>query len=66
MKITAEMNIFEILDKYPDLETVLESQGLCCVGCPGSTMETVAEAAEAHDLALDDLLGRLNRALGEK
>ena len=62
-KITEMMNIGEILEIKPELEDVFLKHGLNCVGCPGSSVETVAEAAEGHGVNLAELLEDLNNEL---
>ncbi|MEA4922353.1 MAG: DUF1858 domain-containing protein [Eubacteriaceae bacterium] len=66
MKITADMNVYEVLDKFPDLEDVFAAHGLTCVGCPGSSMENIEEAAEGHGVDLQSLLSDLNDFLGRQ
>lgn len=63
MKITADMNVYDVLDKYPELEDVFESHGLTCIGCPGSSFENIEEAAESHSIDLEALLKSLNEFL---
>ncbi|MEG0156361.1 MAG: DUF1858 domain-containing protein [Anaerovoracaceae bacterium] len=66
MKITAEMNVFEVLDNYPELEDIFEDHGLPCVGCPGSSMESIEEAADGHGVDLAELLAAINGFLEQK
>lgn len=61
-KITEDMMIYEILDANPQLEDVFISHGLNCVGCPGSSGETLQDAAEGHSVDLSKLLEDLNKA----
>ena len=61
-EITKDMMICEILDLNPQLEDVFISHGLYCVGCPGSSGETLQDAAEGHSVDLSKLLEDLNKA----
>ena len=61
-EITKDMMICEILDLNPQLEDVFISHGLNCVGCPGSSGETIQDAAEGHSGDLSKLLEDLNKA----
>lgn len=61
-KINKDMMIYEILDMNPELEDVLFSHGLNCAGCPGSSGETLEDAAEGHSVDLNNLLEDLNKA----
>lgn len=63
MKITADMNVCELLDQYPQLEDIFLSHGLPCRGCPGADNETVEEAAAAHGVSVDNLIKSLNLAV---
>ena len=63
MGITKDINIYELLDKYPQLEDVLEQHGLACVGCPGATMETIEQAASGHSIDLEKLLEDINKEI---
>ncbi len=63
MGITKDINIYELLDKYPQLEDVLEQHGLTCVGCPGATMETIEQAASGHSIDLEKLLEDINKEI---
>jgi len=62
MNISADTNLSVLLDQHPELEDTFLSFGLTCLGCPGSSMETVAEAAEGHGVDLSALLEALNKA----
>lgn len=61
MAITKDMLIREVLTARPDAAEILMSHGLGCVGCPGSQMESLEEAAAVHGMKLDDLLAALNK-----
>jgi len=66
MKINKDMNIYEVLDKNPELEDIFADHGLTCVGCPGSSMENIEEAAEGHGIDLQELLEALNTHMEQK
>lgn len=61
--INKEMNVFELLDKYPVVEDVLIDHGLSCVGCPGAMMESLEQAAEGHGIDLESLLEDINKEI---
>ncbi|MCI8648330.1 MAG: DUF1858 domain-containing protein [Firmicutes bacterium] len=61
-EITKNMMIYQILDENPDLEDVFIAHGMNCVGCPGSSGETLEAAAEGHGVDLRRLLEDLNKA----
>lgn len=60
MQYTKDMTIGEILRSNPENANILMSFGMGCVGCPGAQMETLAEAAQVHGMALDKLMDALN------
>jgi len=60
-KITETMRVLEILERDVGFERIFLNHGLNCVGCPGSAMETIKEAAEGHNIDLDKLLEDLNK-----
>lgn len=60
-KITADMTIAQVLKANPGSAEVLKSIGMHCLGCPSAAGETIAQAATAHGVALDELLKRLNQ-----
>lgn len=60
MKITREMTIGEVLKYNPKTAEVFQSMGMHCLGCPSSTGESVAGAAEVHGLKAEDLVDKLN------
>lgn len=63
MQITKEMNVYELLDKFPQLEKLFEDYGLTCIGCPGAEMESISEAANSHGINLEDLLKDINKEI---
>ena len=58
--ITKEMTIAQALEEKPYCGPVFMQFGMHCLGCPISRGETVAQAAEAHGVSVDDMLKRLN------
>lgn len=63
MAVTKDIIIVELLDKYPQLEDVLVKHGLICIGCPGSSMESIEDAAEGHSINLEKLLKDINEEI---
>ena len=60
-KVTKDMMICDILELQPHTEEIFLSHGMNCLGCPGGSLETLEEAAEAHGVSLEKLLGELNK-----
>ncbi len=61
MAITKDMIIREIIQTNPESAEILMAHGMGCVGCPGSQMETLEEAAAVHGMNLEHLLEALNK-----
>lgn len=62
-KITKDMTIGELIDKYPEAVEILFKEGLMCVMCHRAKTETLAEGASAHGMDLNELLKKLNKAI---
>ena len=62
-KITKEMKITGIIEKYPQTISLLLTEGLHCIGCPMAPDETLEEAAKVHGLDLEKLLEELNEII---
>ena len=64
-KITADMSIFEVMEKYPETADVFRKHfhgG--CFACPAARMETLSDGASVHGLNIDDILDELNALAG--
>jgi hybrid cluster-associated redox disulfide protein len=59
-KITAEMTIAQIIKDCPGAQKILMRHGMYCIGCAIADSESLADAAEMHQIDLDDLLSDLN------
>lgn len=68
-KITKNILILEIAERYPKLTDVLiEKYGLHCLGCSMSAVETLAEGAMGHGMTkkeIEEMVADLN-ALANK
>ena len=64
MKITKDLIIGDVLDMYPNTADIFFSIGMHCLGCPASRGETIAEACMVHGADVDELVKRLNEAIG--
>lgn len=58
--ITKDMTISQVLTLDPGCVQVLMAAGMHCVGCPASAGESLEQAAAAHDIDVDELIGSLN------
>lgn len=60
MKITKEMNITEVVAKYPETVEVFLYAGMGCFGCMAAQFESIEEGAAAHGIDVDALVSALN------
>lgn len=58
--ISKEMNLRELLDKYPDSARVFASYGIGCLGCAMASYESIGEGVAAHGINVDDFMKDLN------
>lgn len=63
MKITKDMNIIEVVQKYPDTIGVFMYAGMGCFGCHVAQFETVEQGAMAHGIDVDALVDALNEVV---
>ena len=60
MKITKDMNITEIVQRYPDTMMVFMYAGMGCFGCHAAQFESIEEGALVHGIDPDKLVEALN------
>jgi len=64
--ITKDMNLGEVVFKYPEAAEVLTDYGLSCVGCFASSFDTIEQGAKIHKLddeELDEMIERINEVV---
>ena len=61
-KITENTTIFEAIQINPKAGEILMKNGMHCLGCALAHGETVGEAAEVHNVDVNELIARLNEA----
>jgi len=64
-KITKQSIIGDVLDMYPDTAKYFFEIGMHCLGCPSARGESVEEACMVHGKDADELVAKLNAAIGE-
>lgn len=64
-KITKQSIIGNVLDMYPDTAKYFFEIGMHCLGCPSARGESVEEACMVHGKDADELVAKLNAAIGE-
>ena len=62
-KITKDMIIKDIININMGCIPILLNEGMHCVGCPSSAMESLEEACMVHGIDADALTVKLNEFL---
>jgi len=65
-EITKDMNIGEVVKKYPETIEIFMKHGLHCIGCAASHFENIELGANAHGIDVDKLIEDLNKSLKKK
>jgi hybrid cluster-associated redox disulfide protein len=61
--ITADSLVQEVVLRHPQAIAIFSRHGLNCAGCYVSPFHTIADTAREYAMAIDLLLGDLNRAI---
>lgn len=61
MKITKEMTIEEVVNKYPETIRVFMQAGLGCLGCSAARFENIEQGAQVHGIDVQQLISHLNQ-----
>jgi hybrid cluster-associated redox disulfide protein len=62
-KINADMNIREVLEKYPETVSVFAKYNMGCVGCIAASFEKIKDIAAVHGTDVDSFVKDLNAAI---
>lgn len=65
MKITKDMSIVEVVQKYPNTAEIFMKFGMGCLGCAAARFEDIEQGAVVHGINIDDLIAALNKAVTE-
>ena len=65
-KVTKDMLIGDIVQRYPEAVQVMLEAGLHCVGCHVATWETLEQGAAGHGIDPDKLVDEINKKVGKK
>lgn len=58
---TGKTKLSDLLNQDEKYKEILAGYNMFCEGCPGASNATLEEAAEAHDICLDEFLDKLNK-----
>jgi hybrid cluster-associated redox disulfide protein len=64
--IAKDTPIIDVLRMFPSAREIFARHGMSCIGCMGSTSETIDKAARMHDVNLELLLQELNKARNDE
>lgn len=62
-KITKEMGIIDIVQKYPQSLEVFAKYGLGCIGCAAARFENLEAGAKVHGVDPDKMVEEINALL---
>lgn len=62
-KVTKEMGILEIVQKYPQSLEVFAKYGLGCIGCAAARFENLEAGAKVHGVDPDEMVAEINALL---
>jgi len=63
-KVTKNSIIGDVLDMYPQVAPFFLEMGMHCLGCPAARGETIEQACEVHGADYNELINKINNALG--
>ncbi len=64
-KITEDMNIREVIDKYPETVGVFAKYNMGCIGCIAASFESLKDIAAVHGTDVKAFVEDLNKAVEE-
>lgn len=63
-KVTKEMSILDIVQKYPQSLEVFAKYGLGCIGCAAARFENLEAGAKVHGFDPDEMVAEINELIG--
>lgn len=64
-KINKDINIRELVQKYPNSVRVFSAYGIGCIGCALANFETLEQGLNAHGINTEEFLKDLNDLIAE-
>jgi hybrid cluster-associated redox disulfide protein len=62
--LSPDITVKDLLDHYPQLLQLFMDLGLLCIGCPAEAFHTLADVAREYHIDLNQLLQRIDIAIG--
>ena len=66
MKITKEMNIAEVVEKYPTTVEVFKKYNLFCFGCAAARFENLEAIAQEFGVDIEKFVKELNETINKR
>lgn len=63
MKLTKDMGIIDVVQKYPQTAEIFMQFGMGCLGCAAAHYENIEQGALGHGIDVDALMVALNKAV---
>ncbi len=63
--IEKDMNLKDLLNKYPESARVFAAYGIGCLGCALASYETIEQGITAHGINIDDFMKDLNELVSK-
>ncbi len=64
--ITKDMNIMEVVKKYPQTVAVFQKYRMGCIGCMAAQYEKISDIAVVHGVDLEAFVKDLNEAVAQQ
>jgi hybrid cluster-associated redox disulfide protein len=64
-KITHDMNIKEVIEKYPEVIPVFQKYNMGCIGCIAASFEKLSDIASVHGIDVKTFINDLNDAINK-
>lgn len=64
-KVTKEMGILEIVQRYPQSLEVFAKYGLGCIGCAAARFENLEAGAKVHGIDPEQMVTEINALIEE-
>jgi len=62
-KIKENMNIREVIEKYPEVIPVFQKYNMGCIGCIAASFEKLSDIASVHGVNVKTFINDLNDAI---
>ena len=62
-KITADMNIKEVIENHPEVVPVFQKHNMGCIGCIAASFEKISDIAAVHGIDVKKFVEELNEAM---